>query len=240
MLDIAGNLDRVRERLRSACERHGREPQSVHLVAVSKTFSAAAVAAAAAHGQRDFGENYIQEAVPKIATVADPGIAWHFIGPIQGNKTRAIAGQFDWAHCVERAEIAQRLSAQRPLALPPLNICVQVNISGEAAKAGCAPEQATALCASICRLPGLRLRGLMTVPAAAADAEAVRPAFAALRRLFERIRDSAAVETADFDTLSMGMSADFEVAIAEGATMVRIGTAIFGRRNAAGEQSSIL
>ena len=204
---------------------------AVSLVAVSKGFPAPAIVAAAAAGQRAFGENYLQEAQDKVETLRDAGLEWHFIGPIQSNKTREIAAHFAWVHGVERLRIVERLSVQRPAALPPLNVCVQVNVSGESAKSGCPPRQAAELCAAVAALPRLRLRGLMTIPAATEEAEASRPAFRTLRTLFEQIRARGAVNLADFDTLSMGMSADFEVAVEEGATLVRVGSAIFGERS---------
>jgi len=219
--------------MRKACARAGREPADVRLLAVSKGFGPAAVGAAAAAGHREFGENYAQEGAAKIAALAAAGrrdLVWHFIGPLQSNKTRLAAENFHWVQSVDRLKIAERLSAQRPPSLPPLNVCVQVNISGEASKSGCAPAEAAALCAALARLPRLRLRGLMAIPAPASG-EAVRPAFRALRELYEDIRGRGLVPAAEFDTLSMGMSADFEIAIEEGATLVRIGSAIFGPRS---------
>lgn len=236
MNDIAANLAEVLQALYKACARSGRPPQTVRLVAVSKTFRPAAVRAAAAAGQQAFGENYLQEALAKIDAVAASTLEWHFIGPVQSNKTRDLAARFAWVHGVERLKIAQRLSEQRPAGMPPLNVCVQVNVSGEASKSGCAPAKAADLCAAIARLPNLRLRGLMAIPAAEGDPEAARPAFRALRELHARIRAADVVDAAVFDTLSMGMSGDFEVAVEEGATMVRIGSAIFGRRQAGGER----
>jgi pyridoxal phosphate enzyme (YggS family) len=230
MNEIAGNLATVLQALERACRGAGRPPGSVRLVAVSKTFPPGAVRAAAAGGQRAFGENYLQEALGKIASLAGEPLEWHFIGPVQSNKTRDIAAHFDWVHGVDRLRIAERLSAQRPDPLPPLNVCVQVNVSGEASKSGCTPDQAPALCAAVACLPRLRLRGLMALPAPSDDPEGARPAFRSLRRLFEAINASGAVKTADFDTLSIGMSGDYRVAVEEGATLVRIGSAIFGRR----------
>lgn len=233
MIDVASRLTEVRSRIERACAASGRSTRTVQLVAVSKFFSSEAIAAAASAGQRDFGENYVQEALAKMGRAdqtAGRRLRWHFIGPVQSNKTSAIAACFDWVHGVERLKIAQRLSAQRPDELPPLNVCVQVNVSGEASKSGCQPDQAQALCAAVARLPRLRLRGLMCIPEA--DTASVRPAFAGLRALLEDIRARALASTYrdDFDTLSMGMSADFELAIAEGATLVRVGSAIFGPR----------
>jgi PLP dependent protein len=230
MNDIAGNLAAVLERLRAACVRAGRPPGAAGLVAVSKTFPPAVIAAAAAAGQRAFGENYLQEALPKIEALAALGLDWHFIGPVQANKTRELATRFAWVHGVERLKIAERLSAQRPDTLTELNICVQVNVSGEASKSGCAPAEAPALCAAIAKLPHLRLRGLMAIPEITNNPETARPAFRALRLLHQGIRAGGAVDAAAFDTLSMGMSADFEVAAEEGTTLVRVGSAIFGER----------
>jgi PLP dependent protein len=229
MNDIAGNLAAIHQCLEQACARAGRAAGSVRLVAVSKTFPAAAIAAAAAAGQRDFGENYLQEALAKIEALAGAGLRWHFIGPVQSNKTRELAARFDWVHGVERLKIAERLSAQRPESLPALEVCVQVNVSGEASKSGCSPEEAPALCAAVARLPRLRLRGLMAIPAAVDEPAAARPAFRRLRLLAEQIRATGTAGP-DFDTLSMGMSGDFEIAVEEGATLVRVGSAIFGRR----------
>lgn len=220
----------VRRHLRDTALACGRDPRDIGLLAVSKTFPSADIAALAALGQRDFGESYAQEAQAKIAALPALALCWHFIGPLQSNKTREVAAQFSWVHSVERLKIAERLSAQRPPTLPPLNVCVQVNISGEASKSGCAPDDTAALCAAIAALPRLRLRGLMAVPQAADDAEAVRPAFRALRALRDDIRARGAVTAADFDTLSMGMTHDYPIAIEEGATWLRIGSAIFGER----------
>jgi hypothetical protein len=204
----------------------------VQLLAVSKTFGPDAVLAAAGAGQRAFGENYVQEGVDKIRALAgalpQTRLVWHFIGPIQSNKTRPIAEHFDWVHTVEREKIAERLSAQRPPALGPLNVCVQVNISGEASKSGAAPGEVAALADAVARLPNLRLRGLMAIPEPAEDFTAQRAAFAALRGIYEGLRGRFGP---DFDTLSMGMSADMRAAIFEGATIVRVGSAIFGARN---------
>jgi pyridoxal phosphate enzyme (YggS family) len=230
MNHIPANLATLRTRIDSACKSSGRAPATVKLLAVSKNFGADAVAAAAAAGQSDFGENYLQEALDKIAAVPLVGLHWHFIGPIQSNKTRGIAEHFDWVQSVERLKIAERLSGLRPSQLAPLNVCVQVNISAEASKSGCAPDQALALCAAIAQLPRLKLRGLMAIPAPAAPGSDARAPFRALRELFEDIRHSRQVSAAEFDTLSAGMSGDLEAAIAEGSTMVRIGTAVFGSR----------
>jgi len=202
----------------------------VHLLAVSKTFGADAVIAAADAGQREFGENYLQEALDKMQTIKEQRpdllLKWHFIGPIQSNKTRPIAEHCDWVHTIDREKIAQRLSQQRPADLPPLNICLQVNVSGEASKSGVTPEELPALAHAIARLPNLKLRGLMAIPEPAADFEQQRQPFRQLRALFDQLR----ADGLDLDTLSMGMSADMDAAIAEGATIVRVGTAIFGKR----------
>jgi PLP dependent protein len=234
MNDIAANLAAVLQRLRAACVCAGRPADAAGLVAVSKTFPAEAVAAAAAAGQRAFGENYVQEALAKMEALAALGLEWHFIGPIQANKTREMAARFDWVHGVDRLKVAERLSAQRPDGLAGLNVCVQVNVSGEASKSGCSPEEAPALCAAVAKLPRLRLRGLMAIPAAGETPAQARPAFRSLRELHQSITAAGAVDAAAFDTLSMGMSADFEAAAEEGATLVRVGSAIFGRREARG------
>lgn len=223
---IAQNLCKVRARLEKACRAVGRPLESVTLVAVGKSFAPAALAQALAAGQRDFGENYLQEAAPKITALPREQITWHFIGPVQSNKTREIAAHFDWLHTVDREKIARRLSDQRPAGSPPLNICVQVNISGEDSKSGVTPDQTGALCRTLATLPRLKLRGLMAIPAPAGK-EAPRLAYRRLRELYEHLRD----EGLELDTLSAGMSDDLEAAIAEGSTMVRIGSAIFGRRS---------
>ena len=227
MTTISANLQAVHARIAAACAAAGRDPGSVRLLAVSKTWPAGLVGEAAACGQRAFGENYVQEAVAKIATLSHLDLEWHFIGPLQSNKTRQVAEQFAWVHSVERAKIAERLSAQRPAGMAPLQVCLQVNISGEASKSGCAPAEAPALAAAVARLPNLRLRGLMAIPEPGADAGLQRSRFALLRE----IRAALDAQGLPLDTLSMGMSHDLEAAIAEGATIVRIGTAIFGTRN---------
>ena len=224
MSTIAKNIAKVRTRIREAAQACGRDPESVGLLAVSKTKPAAAVREAHACGQRDFGENYLQEALNKQAELGDLELTWHFIGPIQSNKTRPIAEHFAWVHSVDRLKIAQRLSEQRPTQLPPLNICLQVNVSGEASKSGCAPEELAALAQAVSQLPNLRLRGLMTIPEPTSDLAQQHAACARLRQL----RDDLNLE---LDVLSMGMSDDLEAAIAEGATWVRIGTALFGARD---------
>lgn len=231
MTTIAANLQAVAARIAAACAAAGRDPASVRLLAVSKTWPAEDVAAAAACGQQAFGESYVQEAVAKIAALAaTPGlrdIEWHFIGPLQSNKTRPVAEHFDWVHSIERLKIAERLSSQRPAGMAPLNVCLQVNVSGEESKSGCAPAEAPALAAAIAQLPNLRLRGLMAIPEPTDDTRLQRRRFALLRELQAQI----AAHGIATDTLSMGMSDDLEAAIAEGATIVRVGTAIFGRRS---------
>jgi pyridoxal phosphate enzyme (YggS family) len=229
MSDIALQLDAVHRRIADAARAAERSPDAVSLLAVSKTFPADDVRTAFRAGQRAFGENYVQESLAKIEALADlrADIEWHFIGPLQSNKTRPVAEHFDWVHSVDRLKIAQRLSEQRPDALPPLNICLQVNVSGEASKSGVAPAEALALAREIDALPKLRLRGLMSIPEPAADLEAQRAPHRTLRQLFEQLRAQGIA----LDTLSMGMSGDLEAAVLEGATMVRIGTAIFGQRD---------
>ena len=223
------SLASARERLRRALEDAGRSPTSATLLAVSKTKPAEMLREAWQHGQREFGENYLQEALDKQASLEDlDGIVWHFIGPLQSNKTRAVAEQFAWVHSVDRLKIAKRLSEQRPAALPPLNVCLQVNISREATKSGVLPEGTLVLAQEIAALPGLALRGLMAIPAPAETLEAQRQPLAALRQLLEELQ--AALPEAPLDTLSMGMSDDLEAAVLEGATLVRLGTAIFGAR----------
>ena len=228
MTTIAAKLQHVRARIATACQQAGRDVQDVTLLAVSKTFGPDAVRAAAAAGQRDFGENYLQEGVDKIAALADlrGQLRWHCIGPIQSNKTRLVAEQFDWAHGVDRLKTAERLSAQRPPGLPPLNLCLQVNIDGGPTKSGVAPAEALALAQAVAALPRLRLRGLMTIPDPAPDFEAARAVHASARALFDQLNAAGL----GLDTLSMGMSDDLEAAVAAGSTMVRVGSAIFGTR----------
>jgi pyridoxal phosphate enzyme (YggS family) len=228
MATIKDKLQETTSRIESACAAAGRPVHSVTLLAVSKTFSATAVREAQAAGARRFGENYVQEGLAKIEELADlrAGLEWHLIGPLQSNKTRPVAEAFDWVHSVDRLKIAERLSEQRPADLPPLQVCLQVNISGEASKSGCVPADVPALARAVAALPRLTLRGLMAVPEPAADFEAQRVPHRALAQLYEQLK----AEGLALDTLSMGMSADLEAAIAEGATMVRVGTAIFGRR----------
>jgi pyridoxal phosphate enzyme (YggS family) len=216
----------VLHRVAAAAQACGRTPESVDLLAVSKTFPAEAVRAVHAAGQRAFGENYVQEASAKRAALADlTDVSWHLIGPLQSNKT-AQAASFDWVESVDRLKVAQRLSAQRSPALAPLSICVEVNVSGEASKGGVEPSQAVPLALAIAGLTNLRVRGIMGIPAPTADTQAIRAQFRALARCFTACRDAGLA----VDTLSMGMSADLELAIAEGATQVRVGTAIFGAR----------
>jgi hypothetical protein len=226
MDDIAGRLQAVRARLRAAEARFGRAPGSVALVAVSKTRPPADVRAAFAAGQRVFGENYVSEALEKMGALADLAVEWHFIGPVQSNKTRPIAERFAWVHSVDREKIARRLSDQRPAGLPPLDICLEVNVSGEATKAGVLPSEAASLARQVADLPRLRLRGLMTVPAPEDAFDLQRAGFRRLRELWNELRASGLA----LDTLSMGMTADLEAAVAEGSTLVRVGTAIFGPR----------
>ena len=227
MATIGDNLQAVRRRIAAAANAYGRQPGEISLLAVSKTFDAGAVAAAIACGQHTFGENYVKEALEKIAALPMHGIEWHFIGPLQSNKTRAIAENFAWVHSVDRAKIAERLSAARPAHLAPLQICIQVNIGGEDTKSGVAPADAAALARVIAGLPRLKLRGLMAIPPPSSDFVQQRRHFAVLRELKEQlVHDGIAL-----DTLSMGMSADLEAAVAEGATLVRIGTSIFGERH---------
>jgi len=228
---IAGNLQAVEATITDAVKASERARNDVQLLAVSKTFPAQAVLDAMAAGQLAFGENYLQEALDKIASVAqaqpDAAVEWHFIGPIQSNKTRPIAASFAWVHTVERLKIAQRLSEQRPPELGPLNICLQVNISGEASKSGASPEELPALAREAAQLPNLRLRGLMAIPEPTTDVAEQRAAFARVRALFDALR----ADGLELDTLSMGMSGDLAPAIAEGATIVRVGSAIFGKRD---------
>lgn len=228
MNSVIGNLRQVHSRIASACTAAGRSVDGVTLLCVSKTFGADVVREAFAAGERAFGENYVQEALDKIAALADlrAQIAWHLIGPLQSNKTRPVAEAFDWVHSVDRLKIAQRLSEQRPAHLPPLQVCLQVNISGEASKSGLAPAEVPAVAQVVAALPRLRLRGLMAIPEPAADTLAQRAPHRALRELLAALNAAGLA----LDTLSMGMSADLDAALAEGATIVRVGTAIFGGR----------
>jgi pyridoxal phosphate enzyme (YggS family) len=227
MTTIASNLQAVREAIAEAAMRAGRRADEIGLLAVSKTFAQDTLREAYRAGQTLFAESYVQEALEKIAALRDLPIEWHYIGPIQSNKTRAIAENFAWVHSVDRLKVAERLSEQRPAHLPPLQACLQINISGETGKSGAAPGEAGALAHAIAKLPGLRLRGLMAVPAPSDDIAEQRRPFAQLREL----RDELNRQGLKMDTLSMGMSHDFVSAITEGATIVRIGTAIFGRRD---------
>ncbi len=224
MSTIADNIGQVSQRIRAAADAVQRDANSIHLLAVSKTKPAQALREAYAAGVRDFGENYLQEALGKQAELTDLPLSWHFIGPIQSNKTRAIAEHFAWVHSVDRLKIAQRLSEQRPADLPALNICIQVNVSGEASKSGCTPADLPALANAISALPRLKLRGLMAIPEPTDDRAEQDAAFASVRDLQNSLN-------LPLDTLSMGMSHDLESAIAQGATWVRIGTALFGARD---------
>lgn len=246
------NYERVLERIREACRRSGRDPGSVRLLAVSKTFEPERVLALASLGQRAFGENYLQEALQKIEACRDgrssgvderrepaarpsvPSLEWHFIGPIQSNKTRPIAAHFDWVHSIDREKIAARLGEQRPDGMAPLDCCVQVNVSGETSKSGCAPGEAIAVARAIVEQPRLRLRGVMAIPEPSDDESLQRRRFASARATLDLIRADLTARAPGaagmLDTLSMGMSADLESAIAEGATIVRIGSALFGSR----------
>jgi pyridoxal phosphate enzyme (YggS family) len=226
MTTIADNLQTVHQRIAAACAAAGRDVNEVTLLPVSKTFGPEAVREAHAAGERAFGENYIQEAVEKQALLADLPLQWHCIGPIQSNKTRLVAAHFQWAHTIDRLKIAQRLSEQRHESLPPLQVCVQVNIDGGANKAGVAPDEALDLAREIAQLPRLTLRGLMTIPEPAQDFAAQKAVHLKARALFDEMRAAGLA----LDTLSMGMTADLEAAIAAGSTMVRVGTAIFGGR----------
>ncbi len=235
MTTIANNLQQVLAAIARACAAAGRDPAGVRLLAVSKTFGADAVLQAVAAGQRDFGENYVQEGVDKIAAVraALPGVVlqWHCIGPLQSNKTRPVAEHFDWVHTVDRLKIAERLSAQRPANLPPLQVCIQVNIDGGPTKSGVAPADALALARDVAKLPRLALRGLMAIPDHAPQFEAQLAIHTRARRLFDEIAALREPGLEAFDTLSLGMTADLEAAIRAGSTMVRVGTGIFGGRS---------
>ena len=223
MVGLPERLQAVAGRVAAAALEAGRRPDDTRIVAVSKTFSPDRIREAFVAGQRDFGENYVQEALEKLDALADLPIIWHYIGPIQSNKTRTIAERFQWVHSVDRLKIAERLSAQRPPHLPPLDVCLQVNVSGEESKSGVPPVAVKPLAAAVAQLPGLRLRGLMAIPEPTDDVALQRSRFATLRQL----RDATGLA---LDTLSMGMSDDLESAVAEGATIVRIGRAIFGDR----------
>ena len=234
MMTIEERLRAVQARVAAAAQAAGRDPESVRLLAVSKTWPAEAVREAAAAGQRAFGENYVQEGVAKVEALReatlegglDGPLEWHFIGPLQSNKTRPVANAFDWVHSIDRLKIAERLSAQRDVHRPPLNVCIQVNVSGEESKSGVEPDEAVALAKAVAVLPKLRLRGLMCIPEPTGDEALLRSRFALLRKL----KAELVAAGLELDTLSMGMSHDIEPAVAEGATMVRVGTAIFGER----------
>ena len=226
MTMISDNLQGVRARITAACTAVGRPPDAVNLLAVSKTFGPDAVAEAFAAGQRAFGENYIQEAVEKMAALRELSIEWHCIGPVQSNKTRLVAENFQWIHTVDRLKIAQRLSDQRPADMPPLQVCLQVNVDGGANKSGAPPHEVADLALAVATLPRLRLRGLMCIPEPAPDFVATRALFMRAKALFDALN----AQNLGLDTLSMGMSADMEAAIHAGSTMVRVGTAIFGGR----------
>ncbi len=227
MSSIAENFKNVGQQINQAAQLAHRQPEEITLLAVSKTRSAGELRTLYQEGQRHFGENYLQEALEKIVALASLEIDWHFIGPIQSNKTRPIAENFDWVQSVDRLKIAQRLSEQRPQTLPPLNICLQINISREASKSGCLPDEAEALLKQIAALPHLIIRGLMAIPEATDDVIKQRATLAQMRTLFNTLQQ----QHPKMDTLSMGMSGDMQIAIQEGATMVRIGTALFGPRH---------
>lgn len=228
MTDIASTLESVTQRIDNAANAAGRTPKSVHLVTVSKTFPSDAIRAAYAAGSRDFGENYVQELTGKADELKDlHDLVWHFIGPLQSNKTRPVAETAHWVHSVERFKIAQRLSEQRPVEQLPLNICLQVNVSGESSKSGCSPDELPALANDVIQLPNLILRGLMCIPDPHATPDALRGQFTLLRKLLNQLNASGM----KLDVLSMGMSADLDIAIEEGATHVRVGSAIFGQRH---------
>ncbi|NTV11445.1 MAG: YggS family pyridoxal phosphate-dependent enzyme [Zoogloea sp.] len=228
MTAILGNLRRVQARIAAAESAAGRPAGSVRLLAVSKTWPAESVRQAAAAGQTAFGESYVQEGAAKVEELAGLGLEWHFIGPLQSNKTRQVASHFQWVHSIARLKIAERLSEQRDVHLPPLDVCLQVNVSGEASKSGVAPDEVAALAHAVAKLPRLRLRGLMCIPEPTDDLALLRSRFAGLRELRDRLNAGGL----SLDTLSMGMSDDLETAIAEGATVVRVGSAIFGARSA--------
>ncbi|WP_339879693.1 YggS family pyridoxal phosphate-dependent enzyme [Pseudidiomarina gelatinasegens] len=236
MNSIAERIKEVRNEIAQVCSAHKRSAHSVQLIAVSKTKPAADIVAAYNAGQRDFGENYVQEAIAKIVQLSDYPITWHFIGPIQSNKTRDIAQHFDWVHSIDREKIARRLAQQHSDELAPLNVLIQINIDDETSKAGVAPAQMLELAAVISELPQLRLRGLMTIPTAQTDPSATSESFAAMQRLFSELK----AQYQQVDTLSMGMSADWPYAVAQGATMIRIGTSLFGARLPKNEQTGDL
>jgi PLP dependent protein len=234
MTSIQDNLVKVQERISEAAKASGRSVTDISLLAVSKTFPASDVRLAYQAGQRSFGENYVQEGVSKIDELSDirAKLEWHFIGPLQSNKSRDVAENFDWVHSIDRLKIAQRLNDQRPSELPPLNVCVQVNISGESSKSGVEPEEVADLCIAIAQMPHLRLRGLMSIPEPTDDEDQQKADHHQLYSIYNTLKQHPSLQTASvqLDTLSMGMSSDMSAAIAEGSTMVRIGTAIFGKR----------
>ena len=238
-MSISDRLREVTARIHTACQAHGKDPGQITVLAVSKTFPADCVKDALAAGLHAFGENYVQEGIEKIQALQahQNAITWHFIGPLQSNKTRDVAEHFDWMHSVDREKIARRLSEQRPATLPPLQVCIQVNVSGEDSKSGVAPGEASALANAICGMPNLCLRGLMAIPEPTDDPHVQRQRFAQLAQVFSTIKATLAPDhRSHFDTLSMGMSSDMESAIAESLpgtrTMVRVGTALFGQRAA--------
>lgn len=235
MTTIADKLQEVRTRIDAACSAAGRASGDVSLLAVSKTFPAEMVARAALAGQQAFGENYLQEAVEKMSQLGEAGLTkleWHCIGPVQGNKTRLVAEHFDWLHTLDREKIARRLAEQRPAGLAPLQVCIQVNVDGGANKAGVAPSEALALARVVAALPGLQLRGVMSIPEPAPDFETQRALHLKARAVFEAIRAAGLPGAERFDTLSLGMSGDLEAAVAAGSTLVRVGSALFGQRAA--------
>lgn len=232
MIKVTENLRKTQDLVTQFAVAAGRDPKTVKILAVSKHQPLEKVLAVAAAGQRDFGENFVQEGIDKIKAVNRNDLVWHFIGHLQTNKTRQVAEHFDWVHTVDRLKTAERLSAQRPPGLPPLNVCIQVNIDDEDSKSGIAPEDLPELAKAVATMPGLRLRGLMCLPAIRQDTNEQREPFAKLRRLANELNTQGMT----LDTLSMGMSGDFEAAIAEGANLVRIGTAIFGCRNSEGQE----
>jgi len=227
MTTISANLQAVRARIAAAARNSGRRPEEISLLAVSKTRPAADVRAAVDAGQTAFGENYVQEGLEKLGELQALALQWHFIGPLQANKTRRVAEAFAWVHTIDRLKIGERLAEQRPESLPPLQVCVQVNVSGEASKSGVAPAEAAALAHRLASLPRLRLRGLMAIPAPVDDYLQQRDAFRRVRDIYEQLKN----EGLPLDTLSLGMTHDLEAAIAEGSTLVRVGTAIFGERS---------
>ena len=226
MNNISENLQIMRKRIHTATQKYGRAVDSVRLIAVSKTFSANDIGIAASAGLQEFGENYAQEAIQKMKLLRDAGLTWHFIGPVQSNKTRLISENFNWVHSIDRLKIARRLNEARPIGNPPLNVCIQINISAETTKSGIPPEQLFDLARQISSLPNIRLRGLMVMPTFSQDLEEQRQSFKIVSQYFQSLNN----ENFELDTLSMGTSNDMEAAIAEGSTIIRLGTAIFGPR----------